>query len=164
MSNSVNLWTVAFQAPLSIGIFPGKSTGVGCQSLLQGIFLTQGLNPGVLHCRWILYHLSHQGSRLWHLLLLSSFLCSSEQNGSHELVLTVLLVHFNFYKKPPFSDPLVYYLCTCWKMKNSQFSHLPHLDQWSPTFLAPGTRFMQVNFSADPGGDGLGMIQVCYIY
>ena len=30
---------------------PGKNTGVGCQSLLQGIFLTQGLNPGLLHCR-----------------------------------------------------------------------------------------------------------------
>ena len=43
-------------------IFPGKNTGVGCHFLLQGIFLTQGLNPGLLHCRQILYHLSHQGS------------------------------------------------------------------------------------------------------
>ena len=42
--------------------FPGKSTGVGCHCLLQGIFLTQGLNPGLLHCRWILYCLSHKGS------------------------------------------------------------------------------------------------------
>ena len=42
--------------------FPGKSTGVGCQFLLQGIFLTQGLNPGLLHCLQTLYHLSHQGS------------------------------------------------------------------------------------------------------
>ena len=33
------------------GIFPGKSTGVSCHFLLQGIFLTQGLNPGLLHCR-----------------------------------------------------------------------------------------------------------------
>ena len=40
---------------------PGKNTGVGCPSLLQGIFLTQGLNPGLLHCRQILYCLSHQG-------------------------------------------------------------------------------------------------------
>ena len=31
--------------------FPGKNTGVGCHFLLQGIFLTQGLNPGLLHCR-----------------------------------------------------------------------------------------------------------------
>ena len=44
------------------GIFHGKKTGVGCHSLLQGIFLTQGSNPGLLHCRWILYCLSHQGS------------------------------------------------------------------------------------------------------
>ena len=40
---------------------PGKSTGVGCHFLLQRIFLTQGLNQGCLHCKWILYHLSHQG-------------------------------------------------------------------------------------------------------
>ena len=41
---------------------PGKNTGMGSHSLLQGIFLTQGSNPGLLHCRQILYHLSHQGS------------------------------------------------------------------------------------------------------
>ena len=35
--------------------FPGKSTGVGCHFLLQGIFLTQGSNPGLLHCRQRLY-------------------------------------------------------------------------------------------------------------
>ena len=38
--------------------FPGKKNGLGCHSLLQGIFLTQGLNLGLLHCRQILYHLS----------------------------------------------------------------------------------------------------------
>ena len=41
---------------------PDKNTGVGCHAFLQGIFLTQGLNPGLQHCRWILYHLRHQGS------------------------------------------------------------------------------------------------------
>ena len=35
--------------------FSGKNTGVGGHFHLQGIFLTQGLNPGLLHCRWILY-------------------------------------------------------------------------------------------------------------
>ena len=40
---------------------PGKNTGVGCHALLQGIFPTQGLNPGLPHCGWILYRLSHQG-------------------------------------------------------------------------------------------------------
>jgi len=40
----------------------GKNTGVGCHALLQGIFPTQGLNWGLLHCRWILYQLRYQGS------------------------------------------------------------------------------------------------------
>ena len=41
---------------------PGQNTGVGSLSLLQGIFPTQGSNPGLLHCRRILYQLSHKGS------------------------------------------------------------------------------------------------------
>ena len=41
---------------------PGQNTGVGSPSFLHWIFPTQGSNPGFLHCRWILYHLSHQGS------------------------------------------------------------------------------------------------------
>ena len=41
---------------------PGENTGVGSLSLLQGIFPTQGLNPGLPHCRQILCQLSHQGS------------------------------------------------------------------------------------------------------
>ena len=41
---------------------PGENAGVGCHSLLQGIFPTQGSNPGLLHFRQILYHLSYQGS------------------------------------------------------------------------------------------------------
>ena len=44
---------------------PVLNTGVACHFLLQGIFLTQGLNPGLLHCGQILYCLSHQGSSLW---------------------------------------------------------------------------------------------------
>ena len=43
---------------------PGKNIGVDSHSLLQGIFPTQGLNTGLLHCRQILYHLTHQGSPL----------------------------------------------------------------------------------------------------
>jgi len=50
----VNPWTVAHWAPLSMD-FPGKNTEVGCQFLLQGIFLTQGWNPYLLHCRQIYY-------------------------------------------------------------------------------------------------------------
>ena len=39
--------------PSAHGDSPGKDTGVGCRALLQGIFPTQGLNPGLLHSRWI---------------------------------------------------------------------------------------------------------------
>ena len=44
------------------GDSPGKNTGVGSLSLLQEIFPTQGWNPRLLHCRQILYRLSHLGS------------------------------------------------------------------------------------------------------
>ena len=40
----------------------GKNIGVGSHSLLEGIFLIQRSNPSLLYCRWILYHLSHQGN------------------------------------------------------------------------------------------------------
>ena len=56
-------WSAAHQAPLSVhGDSPGKNTGVGCHTLLQGIFPIQGLNPGLPHCRQILYQLSYQRS------------------------------------------------------------------------------------------------------
>ena len=54
-------WTVTRQAPLSRRL-SRKNTEVGCHALLQGIFPTQGSNPGLLHCGQILYHLSPQGS------------------------------------------------------------------------------------------------------
>ena len=53
--------TVPLQAPLSMG-FSRQEYWSGLHALLQGIFPTQGLNPGLPHCRWILYRLSHQGS------------------------------------------------------------------------------------------------------
>ena len=50
------LWPVSLLYPWNS---PGKNTGVGHHSLLQGIFPTQGSNLGLLHCRRILYCLSH---------------------------------------------------------------------------------------------------------
>ena len=44
------------------GDSPGKNARVGCHALPQGIFPTQASNPGLSHCRQILYRLSHQGS------------------------------------------------------------------------------------------------------
>ena len=46
-----------------------KNTGLGCHALLQGIFPTQGSNPGLQHWRWILYRLSHQESSEFYNLL-----------------------------------------------------------------------------------------------
>ena len=51
----------------SLGLYspwnsPGQNTGVGRIFLLQGIFQTQGLNPGLPHCKRIIYQLNHQGS------------------------------------------------------------------------------------------------------
>ena len=86
-SNSATLWTVARQAPLSMGIL--QPTGVGCHFLLQGIFPTQGLNLCLPNCRQILYHLSHQGSP-WSLLSDCNF-CLDSISLSHIpcLILTI---------------------------------------------------------------------------
>ena len=81
MSDSATQWTAARQASLSItnfqslfklmsvkSVMPSNhlilchSPYMDCRSLLQGIFLTQGSNPGLLYYRLILYHLSYQGS------------------------------------------------------------------------------------------------------
>ena len=56
---SDSLWPHGLYSPWNS---PGQNTGVGSHSLLEGIFPIQGSNPGLLHCRWILYQLSHQGS------------------------------------------------------------------------------------------------------
>ena len=57
-------WTVAFQAPLSMG-FPRQEYWSGL-AFLQGIFSTQGLNPSLLYCRWILYCWATGGALLTH--------------------------------------------------------------------------------------------------
>ena len=56
-------WTTRLLCPWD---FPGNSTGVDWHFLLHGVFLTQGSNPGFLHCRQTLYHLSHQRSLCWY--------------------------------------------------------------------------------------------------
>ena len=56
---SKSLWAHKLYSPWNS---PGQNTGVGTLSLLQRIFPTQGSNPGLLHCRQILYQPSHKGS------------------------------------------------------------------------------------------------------
>ena len=55
------------------GDSPGENTGKGCHAILQGIFPTQGLNPGFPHRRQILYHLSHRQSPLSSCLLFGNW-------------------------------------------------------------------------------------------
>ena len=62
---------------------PGKNTGVGCHFLLQEIFPTQGSNPGLLHCRQMLYCLSHQGNY-------STYIALHSHTQQHNIVLYVL--------------------------------------------------------------------------
>ena len=66
----VTPWTVCSMSGSSVhGDFPGKNTGVACHAHLQGIFSTQGSNPDLTHCKWILQHLSHQGSPYIHFIV-----------------------------------------------------------------------------------------------
>ena len=54
------LWPTRLLCPWNS---PGKNSGMGCHSLLQGIFLTQGLNPCLPCCRQTFFHLSHQDAQ-----------------------------------------------------------------------------------------------------
>ena len=64
------------------GDSPVKNTGVSCHALLPGIFLTQGLNPGLLNCRWILYCLTYPEIAICH---------SNEDLGLFRLIFRVVL-------------------------------------------------------------------------
>ena len=59
LSNTVKILNIYVK--ISILTILQVNTGVDCHSLLQGIFLTRGSDPGLLRCRQILYRLSHQG-------------------------------------------------------------------------------------------------------
>ena len=65
--------------------FPGKNTGVHCHFLRQGIFLTQGLNPRLLHWQadFFILSLSHLGSHIYNRLLYKNLIGSSVQSLSH---------------------------------------------------------------------------------
>ena len=94
MSDSVTPWAIARQAPLCPWDSPGKNTGVGCLALLQEFFPTQGSNPGLLHCRQILYCLRQQGSpqpRVGHLKKKKK---NKPTNNWHKLKFSLI---FSFY-------------------------------------------------------------------
>ena len=65
-------WTLDCQGPVSMEISRQENTGVDSRSILWGIFPTQGSNPGLPHCRWILYCPSHRGSPWNHRVIYKS--------------------------------------------------------------------------------------------
>ena len=66
----VTPWTTARQAPLSVEFFRPRILEWVAISISRGIFPTQRLNPGLPHCRQILYRLSHQGGPTAHLKII----------------------------------------------------------------------------------------------
>ena len=72
-----------------LGDSSGKNTGVGSHSILQEIFPTQGSNLGLLHCRQILYHLSHQGNPKLCGMAKKKKLAAGEPPSSSELAWSV---------------------------------------------------------------------------
>ena len=100
MSNSATPWTVACQAPLSMG-FSKQEYLIGCHSLLQQIFPTQGSNLGLPNYRQILYHLSHQRSKYWLSYIFFKFMflfALSKYSEVKLLVHMVLLFYFFFWR------------------------------------------------------------------
>ena len=78
--------------------FPGKNTGVGCHFLPQGIFLTQGSNPYLQHCRWILHHWATREAQVNYVYMSQSCLilwdpmyCSPPGSVLHGIFQTIIL-------------------------------------------------------------------------
>ena len=105
-----HVWLFATPWPIPVRFLcpwnsPGKNTGVGCHALLQGIFLVQGLNTSLLHCRQVLYHLSHQTCLGYHKIVhlhfkiafLSLLISVLPSVLSHEFYGTSLTTLCNFW-------------------------------------------------------------------
>ena len=84
------LWTVTCQVPLSVGIVQARILEWVAMPSSRGVFLTQGLNPGLPHYRWILYHLSHQGS----ILFLHNTVCMFSLTFWHHLLRMYIIQFF----------------------------------------------------------------------
>ena len=78
---------------------PGENSGVSSLSLLQGIFLTQKLNQGLLHCRQILYQLSYQYSQLKMCCAVLSHSVMSDSLRAHGLQPARLLCPWGFSRQ-----------------------------------------------------------------
>ena len=103
---------------------PDQNTGVGSHSLLQGICPTQGSNPGLPHCRQMLYHLSHRGSP--RILEWVAFLFSIESSQPRDWT-RVFCIAGGFFTNWAIGET---------QMRNNQLSYLSsnHLTAFSSSF------------------------------
>ena len=97
-----------------------QNTGVGSHSLLQEVFPTQGLTPGFLHRRWILYQLSYQGSPssinfVYHVV---HYIPSSSLFTAGSLYLLTTLIHFPFHLSPASGNTRSHLLLWVWFLLN----------------------------------------------
>ena len=93
-----------------LGDSPGKNTRVGCHVLLQGIFPTHRLNPGLPHCSQILYHLNHQGSLQILEWVAYPFFRGSSQPGNWTRVSYIAGGFFTSWATQEASDKILYYI------------------------------------------------------
>ena len=110
---------------------PGRNTGEDCCSLLQGIFPTQGLNLGLLYCRWILYHLSHLGSPWkaeWAASFLQGMSLTPELNQS---LLHCRQILYQLYQGSPCTE---YFCCCCCSVTHLCLTLCKPMDYSVPGF------------------------------
>ena len=122
------------------GDSPGKNTGVDCHALLQGIFPTQGSNAGLLHCRQILYHLSHRRNPLYQqslhfphlhgILFFSSASFSLTRVKKHKSLIQVL--GFSYSISPTYIMKPIYITVVGIWGRSVQFSHSIVSDSLRP--------------------------------
>ena len=121
-----SLWPHGLYSPWNS---PGQNTGAGSSSLLQGIFPIQGLNPGLPHCRQILYQLSH-GYTL-------NSVITSNFNSSIFLISGILPSDHNYFCFIPSSTPTPKILWPLLGTSNSLILPTFHCISlsWNPFFL-----------------------------
>ena len=112
MSDSATPWTAAQQASLPMEL-PSQKTGVGWHFLFQGIFPTQGLNPGLLHWQVDSLPLSHQGSPMLFILCVWQSLShvrlfETPWTVAHQAPLSMEFSRQEYWSGLPFPSPVLY--------------------------------------------------------
>ena len=128
-------WVIQFKNSL------GQNTGVGNCSLLQGVFPTQGLNPGLPHGGWFLYHVSHQHV---YFIFLPASLLDHPLPPFHRWWLDVSSVVTSSSLYPTLKGPTQQWVIRAWGVKSRERAPPPHSGC---TVLSWGGRGFNLNKS-----------------